>query len=197
MTYIFRTSALQSAVVLAILLLTAADVRAQNPRVDVKTTAGSFVLELYPDEAPKTVANFLEYANSGFYNGTIFHRVIDGFMIQGGGFDREMRQKSTRPPIENEASNGLKNDLGTIAMARTPNPHSATAQFFINVKDNSFLNYREPSPQGYGYTVFGRVVDGMDVVMRISRVPTSRAGPTENVPQQPVVIESVALKLAK
>lgn len=197
MTSFFRISIVQGVAALAVLLLTVADVRAQNPRVEVKTTAGSFALELYPDKAPKTVANFLQYAKSGFYNGTIFHRVIDGFMIQGGGFDREMRQKPTRAPIENEAGNGLKNDPGTIAMARTPNPHSATAQFFINVKDNSFLNYREPSPQGYGYTVFGRVVDGMDVVMRISRVPTSRAGQNENVPQQPVVIESVVLKTAK
>jgi cyclophilin family peptidyl-prolyl cis-trans isomerase len=201
MTYFFRAFTLQRVAALVILLLIAADASAQNPRVEVKTTAGNFVIELYSDKAPKTVANFLQYANSRFYNGTIFHRVIDGFMIQGGGFDREMRQKTTRDPIENEAGTafkaGLKNDPGTVAMARTPNPHSATAQFFINVKDNGFLNYREPSPQGYGYAVFGRVVEGMDVVMRISKVPTSRAGPNENVPQQPVVIESVTLKPAK
>ena len=174
---------------------------AQNPRVKIKTSLGSFTLELYADKAPKTVANFLRYAGDGFYNGTVFHRVIDGFMIQGGGFDREMRQKPARSPIENEAGvafkAGLKNDFGTIAMARTPSPHSATAQFFINVKDNDSLNYRDPSPQGYGYAVFGRVVEGMDVVVRISKVPTSPAGPHQNVPQQPVVIESVTLKPAK
>ncbi len=170
---------------------------AQNPRVEVKTSMGSFTLELYADKAPKTVANFLGYTGDGFYNGTVFHRVIDGFMIQGGGFDREMRQKPTRAPVRNEADNGLKNDRYTVAMARTPSPHSATAQFFINVKDNGFLNYREPTPQGYGYTVFGRVVEGMDVVVRISKVPTSTAGPHQNVPRQPVVIESVTLKPAK
>jgi len=162
---------------------------------------GSFVLELYPGKAPKTVANFLHYARKGFYNGTIFHRVIDGFMIQGGGFDRDMRQRPTRAPIENEAGiarkAGLKNEIGTIAMARTPNPHSATAQFFINVKDNAFLDYRESSPQGFGYAVFGRVVEGMDTVMRISKVPTATIGPNQNVPQQPVTIESVGIRPVK
>jgi cyclophilin family peptidyl-prolyl cis-trans isomerase len=153
---------------------------AQNPRVEFRTSMGSFALELYADKAPKTVANFIQYVNSGFYNGTIFHRVIDGFMIQGGGFEPGMREKTTRPPIENEAGlalkAGLKNELGTVAMARTPNPHSATAQFFINVKDNGFLDYRDSSPQGYGYAVFGRVVEGMDVVRQILASPTS---PTE------------------
>jgi cyclophilin family peptidyl-prolyl cis-trans isomerase len=174
---------------------------AQNPRVEVKTSMGSFTLELYADKAPKTVANFLGYTGDGFYNGTVFHRVIDGFMIQGGGFDREMRQKPARSPIENEAGvafkAGLKNDFGTIAMARTPDPHSATAQFFINVKDNGFLDYRDSSPQGYGYAVFGRVVEGMDTVLRISKVPTATAGQHGNVPQKPVVIESVKLKPVK
>jgi cyclophilin family peptidyl-prolyl cis-trans isomerase len=174
---------------------------AQNPRVEIKTSTGSFVLELYPESAPKTVANFLRYAKDGFYNGTIFHRVIDGFMIQGGGFDPDMRQKATRAPIENEAGiaikAGLMNETGTIAMARTPNPHSATAQFFINVKDNDFLNYREPSPQGYGYVVFGRVVEGMDTVVRISKVPTATIGPHQNVPQRAVVIQSVVTKSGK
>lgn len=174
---------------------------AQNPRVEVKTSAGSFALELYPEKAPKTVANFLRYARDGFYNGTVFHRVIDGFMIQGGGFDQDLRQKATRAPIENEAGMalkaGLKNEPGTIAMARTPNPHSATAQFFINVKKNDFLNYRDSSPQGYGYAVFGRVVEGMDTVMRISKVPTETMGPHQNVPQRAVVIESIAMKPAK
>ena len=174
---------------------------AQNPRVEFKTSMGSFALELYADKAPKTVANFMQYVNSGFYNGTIFHRVIDGFMIQGGGFEPGMREKTTRPPIENEAGlalkAGLKNELGTVAMARTPNPHSASAQFFINVKDNGFLDYRDSSPQGYGYAVFGRVVEGMDTVMRIAKVPTATAGQHGNVPQKPVVIESVKLNAVK
>jgi len=174
---------------------------AQNPRVEFKTSMGSFALELYADKAPKTVANFIQYVNSGFYNGTIFHRVIDGFMIQGGGFEPGMREKTTRPPIENEAGlalkGGLKNELGTVAMARTPNPHSASAQFFINVKDNGFLDYRDSSPQGYGYAVFGRVVEGMDTVMRIAKVPTATAGQHGNVPQKPVVIESVKLNAVK
>ena len=201
MTYIVRTCTVQSVAVLVILLLAAAPVRAQNPRVEVKTTAGNFAIELYPDKAPKTVANFLQYANSGFYNGTIFHRVIDGFMIQGGGFDPGMREKTTRAPIENEAGlalkAGLKNELGTVAMARTPNPHSATAQFFINVKDNGFLDYREPSPRGFGYAVFGRVVEGMDTVLRISKAPTATVEQHQNVPQRPITIESVTLKPAK
>jgi cyclophilin family peptidyl-prolyl cis-trans isomerase len=174
---------------------------AQGPRVEVKTNMGSFELELYPDKAPKTVANFLQYARDGAYKGTIFHRVIDGFMIQGGGLDQKMRQIPTRVPIENEAGRalaaGLKNEAGTIAMARTSNPNSATAQFFINVKDNGFLDYREPSLQGYGYAVFGRVVAGMDTVLKISRVPTTTVSMYENVPQHPVIIESVALKAAK
>jgi len=174
---------------------------AQNPRAEFKTSMGSFALELYADKAPKTVANFIQYVNSGFYNGTIFHRVIDGFMIQGGGFEPGMREKTTRPPIENEAGlalkAGLKNELGTVAMARTPNPHSASAQFFINVKDNGFLDYRDSSPQGYGYAVFGRVVEGMDTVMRIAKVPTATAGQHGNVPQKPVVIESVKLNAVK
>ncbi len=174
---------------------------AQNPRVEFKTSMGSFALELYADKAPKTVANFIQYVNSGFYNGTIFHRVIDGFMIQGGGFEPGMREKTTRPPIENEAGlalkAGLKNELGTVAMARTPNPHSASAQFFTNVKDNGFLDYRDSSPQGYGYAVFGRVVEGMDTVMRIAKVPTATAGQHGNVPQKPVVIESVKLNAVK
>jgi peptidyl-prolyl cis-trans isomerase A (cyclophilin A) len=174
---------------------------AQNPRVEFKTSMGSFTLELYPDKAPKTVENFMQYVNSGFYKGTVFHRVIDGFMIQGGGFDRDMKQKATRDPIENEAGiaskGGLKNELGTIAMARTSVPNSATAQFFINVKDNGSLDYRDPSPQGIGYAVFGRVVQGMNVVLQISRVSTTTAGGNQNVPQLPVVIESVTVKSDK
>jgi cyclophilin family peptidyl-prolyl cis-trans isomerase len=186
---------------LVLLLLAVSGAWAQNPRVEVKTSMGSFALELYPDKAPKTVANFLQYAQNGFYNGTVFHRVIDGFMIQGGGFEPGMREKKTRAPIENEAGvalkAGLRNEPGTIAMARTPNPHSATAQFFINVKDNGFLDYREPSPQGFGYAVFGRVVEGMDIVLRISKAPTTTVEQHQNVPQKPVLIESVSLKPAK
>ncbi len=186
---------------LVLLLLAMSGAWAQNPRVEFKTSMGSFALELYADKAPKTVANFIQYVNSGFYNGTIFHRVIDGFMIQGGGFEPGMREKRTRAPIENEAgaafNAGLKNELGTVAMARTPNPHSATAQFFINVKDNGFLDYREPSPQGFGYAVFGRVVEGMDTVLRISKAPTTTLEQHQNIPQRPILIESVTLKPAK
>jgi cyclophilin family peptidyl-prolyl cis-trans isomerase len=143
------------------------------------------------------VANFLQYVKDGHYNGTVFHRVIDGFMIQGGGFDRDMKQKATRAPVANEAANGLKNDYGTLAMARTPDPHSASAQFFINLKNNDFLNYRDPTPQGYGYTVFGKVVSGMDIVERIAKVPTGNAGAHQNVPREPIVIESATLLPAK
>ena len=186
---------------LALLLSGASNALAEDPRVEFKTTMGSFTLELYPDKAPKTVANFLEYVNSGFYKGTIFHRVIDNFMIQGGGFDPGMKQKETRGPIENEAGlamkGGLRNELGTIAMARTSIPNSATAQFFINVKDNAFLDYRDPSPQGIGYAVFGRVVDGMNTVLRISRVDTGTVAGQQNVPQRAIIIESVSVKQAK
>ncbi|HTQ73682.1 MAG TPA: peptidylprolyl isomerase [Burkholderiales bacterium] len=175
--------------------------QAQNPRVEFKTTLGSFTLELYPDKAPKTVDNFLQYASSGFYKGTVFHRVIDGFMIQGGGFSPDMKQKETRAPIENEAGlalkGGLRNEVGTVAMARTSVPNSATAQFFINVKDNGFLDFRDPSPQGIGYAVFGRVIDGMNTVLRISRADTTTVGPYQNVPQRPIVIESVTVKAGK
>jgi cyclophilin family peptidyl-prolyl cis-trans isomerase len=179
------------------LLFAASCALAADPRVELKTNRGVVVLELYPDKAPKTVANFLQYVKDGYYNGTTFHRVIDGFMIQGGGFDRDMRQKPTRAPVPNEAGNGLKNDNGTIAMARTPDPHSATAQFFINVKNNDFLNYKEPTPQGYGYTVFGKVVSGMDVVDRIAKSPTGNAGQHQNVPREPIVIESATILPAK
>lgn len=184
-----------------VLLAAALDASAQSQRVEVKTSMGTFTLELYPDKAPKTVANFLQYARSGFYDGTIFHRVIDGFMIQGGGFEPGMRQKNAGAPIPNEAGialkAGLRNELGTIVMARTPNPHSATAQFFINVKNNAFLDFRDESPQGYGYAVFGRVIEGMDTVMRIAKVPTTTSGPHENVPQVAVRIESVTVKPSK
>jgi cyclophilin family peptidyl-prolyl cis-trans isomerase len=193
----FRSS-LKRALALAVLFFAATGAWAANPIVDVKTSMGHFAVELYPAKAPKTVENFLEYVKRSFYDGTIFHRVIDGFMIQGGGFDPAMRQKATRGPVANEAEEalkkGLRNEIGTIAMARTPDPHSATAQFFINVKDNGFLDFRDRSPQAYGYTPFGRVVEGMDVVMRISKVETSTSGPFQNVPITPVRIESIKLR---
>lgn len=162
-------------------------------KVALNTNYGQIVLELNADKAPKTVANFVEYVKSGHYNGTIFHRVIDGFMIQGGGFDDKMKQKSTNAPIENEADNGLTNDIGTVAMARTMDPHSASAQFFINVGNNGFLNHSGKTPQGWGYAVFGKVTDGMDVVNKIKGVPTGNAGGHQDVPRDGVVIESAEL----
>jgi cyclophilin family peptidyl-prolyl cis-trans isomerase len=170
---------------------------AADPQVDIKTNVGTIRLELYPDKAPKTVENFLRYVKEGHYNGTIFHRVIDGFMVQGGGFDAGYKQKPTRDPLQNEAKGGLKNDAGSVAMARTPDPHSASAQFFINLKNNEFLN-AERSQDGWGYAVFGKVVSGMDVVTKIAKTPTGAAGPfRSDVPKQPVVIESVAVVDAK
>ena len=159
--------------------------------VTIRTTFGAIKLELDAEKAPQTVANFLSYARDGFYDGTIFHRVIDNFMIQGGGFDAEMNQKSTGEPIENEADNGLKNDVGTIAMARTMDPHSATAQFFINVKDNDFLNHSGKNMQGWGYAVFRRVVEGSEVLDKMRAVPTTSRGGHQDVPVDPVIIESV------
>ena len=156
----------------------------------LQTSMGDIKLELYPEKAPATVANFVSYVNAGHYNGTIFHRVIGNFMIQGGGFDKDMQQKPTQAPIKNEANNGLKNDSGTIAMARTQDPHSASSQFFINVVNNDFLNYKSENVQGWGYAVFGKVVDGMDVVNKIKAVPTTRAGQYQDVPREPVLIES-------
>jgi peptidyl-prolyl cis-trans isomerase B (cyclophilin B) len=157
-------------------------------RVILHTNHGDITLALDDDDAPATVANFLQYVRDGHYDNTLFHRVIDGFMIQGGGFSPGMSQKPTRKPVANEAGNGLKNDRYTVAMARTSDPHSATAQFFINVADNDFLNYKGPSPQGWGYCVFGRVVGGTDVVDRIKGVPTGNAGMHQNVPHSDVVI---------
>ena len=164
-----------------------------NPTVTLETNKGNIVIELYADKAPKTVANFLQYAEDGFYDGTIFHRVIPNFMIQGGGFTEDMSQKDTREEIENEANNGLPNVAGSIAMARTPNPHSATAQFFINVKDNDFLNFSSETQQGWGYCVFGQVTEGMDVVKQIESVKTGRAGMHQDVPVEPVVINKVTV----
>ena len=164
---------------------------ASNPVVTLSTTMGDITIELYKKEAPKTVDNFLAYAKKKHYDGTIFHRVIDNFMIQGGGFESGMKEKPTRAPIQNEAKNGLKNQTGTLAMARTSDPHSASAQFFINLKDNAPLDY--PSRDGWGYAVFGKVTQGMDVVNKVAKVPTGNAGFHQNVPTTPVVIESVKL----
>ena len=168
---------------------------AADPQVDMKTSAGTIRLELYPGKAPKTVENFLQYVKDGHYNGTIFHRVIPNFMIQGGGMTPDLAQKKTRAPIPIESKNGLKNEVGTVAMARTSDPNSATSQFFINVNNNAFLDY--PGQDGYGYTVFGKVVSGMDVVNKIVSVPTGNQGMHQNVPRTPVVIESVSVVGAK
>src|SRR6266853_3247418 len=159
--------------------------------VKLHTNLGVIALELEPERAPETVKNFLAYVESGFYSNTVFHRVIDGFMVQGGGFDPEMRQKPTRGTIKNEASNGLKNDRYTIAMARTSEPHSASSQFFINVKDNGFLDHTAQNPQGWGYCVFGKVVEGRDVVDKIKQVKTGKRGGHADVPVQDVIIEHV------
>ena len=176
---------------------TSAGAMAADPQVDLKTIAGTIRLELYPGTAPKTVENFLQYVRDGHYNGTIFHRVMDGFMIQGGGFDAAFKQKPTRAPIPNEAQSGvkagLKNDIGTVAMARTSDPHSASAQFFINVNNNTFLNWGDPRSDGNGYAVFGKVVSGMDVVNKIAKVATGNSGMHQNVPRQAIVIESATV----
>lgn len=160
------------------------------PIVEFDTTYGLIKLELNAEKAPVTVANFIDYVESGHYDGTIFHRVIDGFMIQGGGMDAQMNEKRTGTPIKNEADNGLANEIGSIAMARTSDPHSATAQFFINVKNNDFLNYSSPTPQGWGYAVFGKVIEGMDVVNQIKGVATGRYGYHSDVPREPITINS-------
>lgn len=165
------------------------------PRVVLATSAGDITLELDPEHAPRTVANFLEYVKAGHYDGTIFHRVMDNFMIQAGGFTADMKEKTARAPIPLESNNGLQNKRGTIAMARTNDPNSATAQFFINVADNDFLNYTAPTPKGWGYAAFGRVVAGMDVVDKIRAVATGDRGGMQNVPTQPVTIRSA--KIAK
>lgn len=162
-----------------------------HPVVVMKTSMGSVKIELFADKAPVTVKNFLQYVDEKFYDGTIFHRVIPTFMIQGGGFDAKLKQKPTHAPIINEATNGLKNEKGTIAMARTSIPDSATAQFFINVKDNPALDYRDDTPRGAGYAVFGKVIDGMDVVMKIKDVPTSFQNGMGDVPVKTVTIESI------
>ncbi len=168
-----------------------ADKGVNTPQVVLSTTLGDITIELYPDKAPITEDNFLAYVDSGLYNGMIFHRVIPGFMIQGGGFTADMKRKSTRPPIKNEADNGLKNERGTLAMARTREINSATSQFFINLADNASLNH---GVRDFGYAVFGKVIEGMDVVDKIAAVPTGNRGMYQNVPQEPVVIRSVRRK---
>lgn len=161
--------------------------------VTIATTVGQMTLELDADNAPKTVENFLAYATSGFYDGTIFHRVINNFMIQGGGFTADMEQKPTQAPVDNEANNGLKNQRGTIAMARTQDPHSATAQFFINVQDNDFLNHTGENLQGWGYTVFGKLTQGEEVLDKIRNVQTGSQGGHQDVPTDPIIIESISV----
>ena len=163
---------------------------AANPKVELDTSKGKIVIELFPEKAPETVKNFLNYVDAKYYDGTIFHRVIPNFMIQGGGFTADMKKKSAGAPIENEADNGLKNERGTIAMARTPDPHSATAQFFINSVNNDFLNYKSKTNQGWGYAVFGKVIEGMEVVDAISAVKTGTHGRYRDVPTEAVQIVS-------
>ncbi len=181
---------MKTAFILAMVALVAASAAfaGDNPKIALDTSKGKIVIELYADKAPQTVKNFLAYVDAGYYDGTIFHRVIRGFMIQGGGFSADMTQKQTNPPINNEADNGLRNERGTIAMARTSNPHSATAQFFINTVNNDALNHTNKSPQGWGYAVFGRVAEGMAVVDAISGVSTGISGRLRDVPTDPVVI---------
>jgi peptidyl-prolyl cis-trans isomerase A (cyclophilin A) len=164
-----------------------------NPQVEFMTNKGSFIVELYPEKAPQTVANFMQYVSSGFYQGTTFHRTIERFMIQGGGLDENLSDKRTLAPILNESNNGLKNEPGTLAMARAYEPHSATSQFFINLTDNKFLNFYKPEPAYIGYAVFGKVIRGMETVERISKVPTRKIALHQNVPVEPVIIEKVAI----
>ena len=187
-------NALLASLALLVLPLSAAGTepaKSEQPRVRLTTSLGVIELELDAKKAPKTVANFLQYVDSGFYNGTIFHRVIPGFMIQGGGMLPGLKEKPTRAPIPNEADNGLKNMSGTIAMARTSDPHSASAQFFINTVDNAFLDHRGKTTLGWGYTVFGKVTQGMDVVRKIESVTTGNAGMHQNVPVQAVLIQNM------
>ena len=172
----------------ALLASSALSALAANPMVELKTTQGDIVVEVFADKAPKSADNFIQYVKDGFYNGTVFHRVIDGFMVQGGGFDADMKQKSTRATIENEARNGLRNEVGTLAMARTADPHSASSQFFINLVANTALDY--PSRDGWGYAVFGKVVKGLEVVESIAKQPTANRGFHQNVPVEAVIVNS-------
>jgi peptidyl-prolyl cis-trans isomerase B (cyclophilin B) len=184
-----RFLVLTSALIGALLLSPVHAEEKTNPQVLLETSQGPILLELYPEKAPKSVSNFLDYVNDGFYNGTIFHRVISNFMIQGGGFDQNFNRKSTKAPILNEADNGLRNTIGTISMARTNDPHSATSQFFINVRQNSSLDFREKTPRGWGYAVFGRVIKGMKTVNQIRNQATGFKNGMADVPRQTVIIE--------
>lgn len=166
---------------------------AANPQVSLETSKGTIVIELFQDKAPGTVKNFLEYVESGFYDGTIFHRVIPKFMVQGGGYTPDLKKKDTRPAVQNEADNGLKNTRGTLAMARTADPHSATAQFFINVVDNDYLDHTAKNPRGWGYCVFAQVIEGMDVADAITQAATTRKGPLANVPVDDVLITKASV----
>ncbi|MDA8016415.1 MAG: peptidylprolyl isomerase [Thermoanaerobaculia bacterium] len=179
-----------------VLLAPAMVAQEANPQVVIETSKGTIVVELFAQEAPKSTTNFLSYVDDGFYDGTLFHRVIPEFMVQGGGFDSGMKKKATKAPIPNEADNGLKNERGTLAMARTNDPHSATAQFFINTVDNTFLDHTAKSPRGWGYAVFGRVLSGMEAVDAISAVKTGRIGRTGDVPVEPVSIVKAHRKSA-
>lgn len=165
-----------------------------NTIISIKTTSGDIKIELFDDKAPKTSQNFKEYIKSGYFNDTIFHRVIKDFMIQGGGFTLDMQQKETLPPIENEANNMVMNERGTIAMARTNDPHSASAQFFINLKDNNFLNFKDETVQGWGYCVFGKVLEGMETVDEIAKVKTGSYGPHQDVPNEPIIIKEIIIE---
>ena len=184
---------LWACVLLTVLATGTAQAEGKNPMVLISTSMGDIKVELDEQKAPVTVKNFLGYVNDKYYDGTVFHRVIPSFMIQGGGMDKDMKEKATKAPIKNEAGNGLKNTVGTVAMARTSVVDSATAQFFINVKDNAFLDHRDESPAGFGYAVFGKVVSGMDVVQKIEHVATGNKGMHQNVPVEPVIIKSITV----
>jgi cyclophilin family peptidyl-prolyl cis-trans isomerase len=186
-----KTTVVSTLIIFGILVFVGSGVTADNnPKVVLETSKGKIVLELYPENAPETVKNFLNYVDAKYYDGTVFHRVIPNFMIQGGGFTVDMKQKTNQAPIKNEADKGLKNDRGTIAMARTSDPHSATSQFFINSVNNDFLNHKSKTPQGWGYCAFGKVIEGIDTVDAISGVKTTTRGPYRDVPEEPVVIKS-------
>lgn len=189
-----KTISRRMAISLAAALAMGTSAFAQSaPQVKFQTSMGDFTLELYPEKAPKTVENFLQYVKDKHYDGTVFHRVIGSFMVQGGGYTQTMSEKATREPIAIESQNGLKNERGTVAMARTQNPNSATAQFFVNVVDNGFLNFSAPTTQGYGYTVFGKVISGMETIDKMRAVPTGNKGMFQNVPNTPIVINSATL----
>jgi peptidyl-prolyl cis-trans isomerase A (cyclophilin A) len=192
---VFKASGRKFAFALMGILLAASAMAADAPRVKFDTSLGSFTVELNPEKAPKSVANFLKYVSDKQYDNTIFHRVIPGFMAQGGGFSKDMQEKSTRAPIELESKNGLRNVTGSIAMARTSDPNSATSQFFINFVDNKMLDY--PSPDGFGYAVFGKVIDGMDVINKMATIPTGSTNGMGDVPRTPIVVNSARLVTEK